>query len=56
MPNGTYAYHKELHEQAAEGFALFEGRLAKVQFDDLSKDEVTLQGRIMQIDRDYSFD
>lgn len=57
VPNGTYEYRKELYEQALKSFnTKFKNKLAKVVFDDLSKDDVPLRGRIVQIDRDLSFD
>jgi len=57
VPNGTYVYRKELYAQALEAFdTAFKGKLAKVVFDDLSKDGVPLRGRIVQIGRDLSFD
>jgi len=57
VPNGTYDYRKELYAQAVASFdELFLGKLAKVIFDDLSKDKVPLRGRIVQIGRDLSFD
>jgi ATP-dependent DNA ligase len=57
VPNGTYDYRKELYAQAVESFdTTFKGKLAKVLFDDLSKDGVPLRGRIVQIGRDLSFD
>lgn len=57
VPNGTYEYRKELYTAAVESFdTSFRDKLAKVVFDDLSKDGVPLRGRIVQIDRDLSFD
>ena len=57
VPNGTYDYRKQLYAQAVESFDdTFKGKLAKVVFDDLSKDNVPLRGRIVQIGRDLSFD
>ena len=57
VPNGTYEYRKSLYQQAITSFTTtFEGRLAKVVFDDLSKDGVPLRGRIVQIGRDLQFD
>lgn len=57
VPNGTYDYRKELFKQATKSFdAMFSGKLAKVLYDDLSKDGVPLRGRIVQIGRDLTFD
>ncbi len=57
VPNGTYDYRKELYSKAIESFdTTFKDKLAKVIFDDLSKDGVPLRGRIVQIGRDLSFD
>lgn len=57
VPNGTYDYRKQLYSQAVSAFEdTFEGKLAKVLYDDLSKDSVPLRGRIVQIGRDLSFD
>ncbi len=57
VPNGTYEYRRALFAQAQESFKdTFEGKLAKVLYDDLSKDGVPLRGRIIQIGRDLSFD
>ncbi len=57
VPNGTYEYRRELYEQAQRSFdTSFKGKLAKVLYDDLSKDGVPLRGRIIQIGRDLSFD
>ena len=57
VPNGTYDYRKKLYTKAVESFdSSFKGKLAKVVFDDLSKDNIPLRGRIVQIDRDLSFD
>ncbi len=57
VPNGSYDYRKALFAQAQRSFdASFEGKLAKVAYDDLSKDGVPLRGRIVQIGRDLSFD
>lgn len=57
VPNGTYDYRKELYVQAMVSFdSTFKGKLAKVVFDDLSKDGIPLRGRIVQIGRDLSFD
>lgn len=57
VPNGTYDYRKQLYATAVKSFdASFKDKLAKVVFDDLSKDGVPLRGRIVQIDRDLSFD
>ncbi|KAL4168058.1 hypothetical protein KRP22_011463 [Phytophthora ramorum] len=57
VPNGTYDYRKLLFKQAEQSFDTnFKGKLAKVVFDDLSKDGVPLRGRIVQIGRDLTFD
>lgn len=57
VPNGPYAYLKQLYDQAVASFdTTFKGKLAKVVFDDLSMDGVPLRGRIVQIGRDLSFD
>lgn len=57
VPNGTYDYRKELYLKAVNSFKeTFEGVLAKVVYDDLSKDGVPLRGRIVQIGRDLQFD
>jgi ATP-dependent DNA ligase len=57
VPNGTYEYRKELYTEAEASFdTVFKGKLAKVLFDDLSKDGIPLRGRIIQIGRDLSFD
>lgn len=57
VPNGTYDYRKQLYTTAVQSFeTAFKGKLAKVVFDDLSKDGVPLRGRIVQVDRDLSFD
>lgn len=57
VPNGTYAYRREMYDQAKTDFDVtFKGRLAKVTYDDLSIDHVPLRGRIVQIGRDLSFD
>lgn len=57
VPNGTYAYRKELYKKATESFdTTFKGKLAKVVYDDISSDGVPLRGRIVQIDRDITFD
>ena len=57
VPNGTYEYRKQLYAEALSSFdTTFKGKLAKVVFDDLSKDQVPLRGRIVQIGRDISFD
>lgn len=57
VPNGTYEYRKELYNLAVSAFdTTFKNKLAKVVFDDLSKDGVPLRGRIVQIGRDLSFD
>lgn len=57
VPNGTYDYRKHLYSKAMESFdSTFKGKLAKVVFDDLSKDNIPLRGRIVQIDRDLKFD
>jgi DNA ligase-1 len=57
VPNGTYTYRKELYKKATEDFNnTFKGKLAKVIYDDISSDGVPLRGRIVQIDRDISFD
>jgi len=57
VPNGPYAYLKQLYDQAVASFdTTFKGKLAKVVFDDLSVDGVPLRGRIVQIGRDLSFD
>lgn len=57
VPNGTYEYRKQLYSEAMEDFdSTFKGKLAKVVFDDLSKENVPLRGRIVQIGRDLSFD
>ncbi len=57
VPNGTYEYLKQLYKLAVKEFdAKLKGRLAKVLYDDLSKDGVPLRGRIVQLDRDLSFD
>ncbi|KAL4150340.1 hypothetical protein PRNP1_009742 [Phytophthora ramorum] len=54
---GTYDYRKLLFKQAEQSFDTnFKGKLAKVVFDDLSKDGVPLRGRIVQIGRDLTFD
>ncbi len=57
VPNGTYDYRKQLFEEATKSFdTSFKNKLAKVLYDDLSKDGVPLRGRIIQIGRDLSFD
>lgn len=57
VPNGTYDYRKQLYATAVQSFdSSFKDKLAKVVYDDLSKDGVPLRGRIVQIDRDLSFD
>ncbi len=57
VPNGTYDYRKQLFAQAEASFtSTFKDKLAKVVYDDLSKDGVPLRGRIVQIGRDLSFD
>lgn len=57
VPNGTYAYRRELYAQAKTDFATyFQGTLAKVVYDDLSVDLVPLRGRIVQVGRDLFFD
>ncbi len=57
VPNGTYEYRKQLYTQAKDAFEInFKNKLAKVLYDDLSKDGVPLRGRIIQIGRDLSFD
>lgn len=57
VPNGTYEYRKELFKQAEASFdTSFKGKLAKVVYDDLSKDGIPLRGRIVQIGRDLAFD
>lgn len=57
VPNGTYDYRKRLYLQAKTTFdQSFKDKLAKIVFDDLSKDGVPLRGRIVQIGRDLSFD
>lgn len=57
VPNGTYDYRKQLYATAVESFdTSFKGKLAKVVYDDLSKDGVPLRGRIVQIARDLTFD
>ncbi len=57
VPNGTYEYRKELYQQALKAFDKdFKGKLAKVVYDDLSKDGVPLRGRIVQIGRDLNID
>lgn len=57
VPNGTYEYRKQLYAAALEDFdGQFRGKLAKVLYDDLSKDGVPLRGRITQVGRDIAFD
>jgi DNA ligase-1 len=57
VPNGTYAYRKQLYLTACESFdTSFKNKLAKVVYDDLSTDGVPLRGRIVQIGRDLKFD
>ncbi|KAG2798898.1 hypothetical protein PC118_g10746 [Phytophthora cactorum] len=57
VPNGTYDYRKDPYKQAVKDFpGKFMAKLAKVLFDNLSKDGVPLRGRIVQIGRDYNFD
>lgn len=57
VPNGTYDYRKLLYLEAVESFATsFSRQLAKVTFDDLSKDGIPLRGRLVQIGRDVTFD
>ena len=57
VPNGTYDYRKQLYTRAIQSFdSEFKDKLAKVVFDDLSKDNIPLRGRIVQIGRDLSFD
>lgn len=57
VPNGSYDYRKELFKKAQTSFDTeFKGKLAKVVYDDLSIDNVPLRARIVQIDRDLSFD
>ncbi len=57
VPNGTYEYRRALFAKANDAFdSLFLNKLAKVLYDDLSKDGIPLRGRIIQIDRDISFD
>lgn len=57
VPNGTYEYRKSLYNQAINRFAsAFDGKLAKVAYDDTSKIGTPLRGRITQIGRDLSFD
>lgn len=61
VPNGSYAYRRQLYSQATASSGTpdatsFQGQLAKVVYDDLSKAGVPLRGRIVQIGRDLSFD
>jgi DNA ligase-1 len=57
VPNGSYDYRRQLYTEACKSFdTSFKNKLAKVVYDDLSKDGVPLRGRIVQIGRDTQFD
>lgn len=53
--NGTYEYRKQLYQECVKNFDTFKGRMAKVQYEDLSSDGVPLRNRMIMI-RDMSFD
>lgn len=55
VPNGTYEYRKELYQQCLDDFSKFKGKLAKVQYEDMSSENVPLRNRMIMI-RDLSFD
>jgi ATP-dependent DNA ligase len=55
VPNGTYDYRKELYQKCLDNFDQFKGKLAKVQYEDLSSDGVPLRNRMVAF-RDLSFD
>lgn len=56
VPLGDSEYRAKLYSECEEDFSKYKGKLAKVRFDDWSKDKIPLRGVITQLDRDLSFD
>lgn len=56
VPMGTAEYRKNLWEMCEKDFTIFKNKLAKVKFDDYSKNGTPTRAVIVQIDRDISFD
>lgn len=56
VPMGTAEYRKKLWEMCEKDFTVFKGKLAKVKFDDYSKNGTPTRAVIVQIDRDITFD
>jgi ATP-dependent DNA ligase len=56
VPIGTAEYRSQLFTQCQNAFSDLKDKLAKVRFDDLSKDGIPTRAVIVQVGRDMSFD
>ncbi len=53
---GDLEYRKNIYNMCKKDFSKFKGKLAKVKFDDYSKNMTPVRGVIVQLDRDIEFD
>lgn len=53
---GDTAYRQMIYQQCVNDFSKFKDKLAKVKFDDYSKNMTPVRGVIVQLDRDIEFD
>lgn len=53
---GDLSYRQKVYQQCVEDFSKFKDKLAKVKFDDYSKNMTPVRGVIVQLDRDIQFD
>lgn len=53
---GDISYRQKVYQQCVEDFSKFKNKLAKVKFDDYSKNMTPVRGVIVQLDRDIQFD
>ena len=56
VPMGDTEYRKNLYLDCIKDFSKYKDKLAKVKFDDWSKDKIPLRSNIVQIIRDMDFD
>lgn len=57
VPNGTYDYRKELYQDCLQNFnSKYKDKYAKVYYEALSKKNVPLRNRMIQVVRDTTFD
>lgn len=53
---GDTSYRQMVYQQCVNDFSKFKDKLAKVKFDDYSKNMTPVRGVIVQLDRDIEFD